>query len=231
MIPHASLLAPSRARPLARAGFTLVEIMLAAAIGAVICAAGMAALVNLQKSYAATEQYATSLADQMRLVDYLSMDLRRATRVTPDADGNGVTLELPDFYFFNSEDPQFAAPLPNTPTVADNHSRARYGNASGPPRVSYHFNSANGTITREEVRANQAFSNQPPGQQPVASNVAAFPTIINDETGQPTTGADFLMKARITVTFHPMFQTPATPDSNKITLHNVTFLRNNDSRH
>jgi prepilin-type N-terminal cleavage/methylation domain-containing protein len=222
MHPHAPSLAPGRARPLASAGFTLVELMLAAAIGAVVCAAGLAALVNLQKSYTATEQYATSLTDQMRLVDYLTMDLRRSKTVNFDADGNGVMLELPDYYYFNASDTKRTYPLPNTPTVPDDHSRALYGNATTPPRVYYHFDRLTGIMTREEVLAGQPVTNTAPAQQPVAGNIAGFPSIVLDNFIRP-------LSARVTVSFQPMFQTPGMPDNNMITLHSVTFLRNNDT--
>lgn len=211
----------SRVRQTRLAAFTFMEVMVAASLGAVIFAAALAAMINLQKSYTATEQYATSLTDQMRLVDSLSMDLRRSRKVTFDADGNGVVLELPDYYYFNASDPARTYPLPNTPTVPEDHSRAVYGSTASAPRVYYRYTPATRIMTREEVHAGQAFTNAAPGQQPVAGNIATFPVIVLDNPTRP-------LLARLTVTFHPMFQTPGTPETNLITLHNVTFLRNND---
>ena len=214
---------PGRLRAVA-AGFTIAELVVAGGLGSVVFAAALAAVVNLQKSYTATEQYATSLTDQMRLVDYLSMDLRRAKKVLFDLDGNGMTLELPDYYYYNASDLKHVYPLPNTPKVPDDHSRAIYGNTVSPPQVYYHFTASTGIITREEALARQPITGVAPGQQPVASKVAAFPAITLDNPAKP-------LLARITATFHPMFQTPGTPDTNTITLHNVTFMRNNDSYH
>jgi hypothetical protein len=206
----------------AAAAFTIAEVMVAGSLGAIVFAAALAALVNLQKSYTATEQYATSLADQMRLVDYMSMDLRRSKKVTFDFDGNGMLLELPDYYYYNAADVKRVNPLPNTPLVPGDHSRAAYGNTASPPQVYYHFDRATGIMTREESLAGQPITNTAPGRQPVAANIAEFPTITLDNPSRP-------LIARVTVIFHPMFQTPGTPDSNAITLHNVTFLRNNDT--
>ncbi|MBV9126653.1 MAG: prepilin-type N-terminal cleavage/methylation domain-containing protein [Verrucomicrobia bacterium] len=231
-----------RTRRSARAGFTLVEMLLAMMIGAVIFGAALAAMANLQKSYAATEQYAASLSDQMRLVDYLSMDLRRATVVTFDGDGYGVTLTLPDYYYFDAADKQHVNPLPNLPIVPDDHSRAIYGNPALPPLIYYHFDvtpgsdPVTGSITREEVAAGQTLTGQAPAQARVADNVAAASPdpakagvapflwmVVPDNNSNPP------LQARVTASFHPMFQTPATPNSNFITLHNTIFLRNNDS--
>ncbi len=212
---------PIKARRARLAAFTFMEVMVASSLGAVIFAAALAAMINLQKSYTATEQYATSLTDQMRLVDSLSMDLRRSKRVTFDADGNGVVLELPDYYYYNASDPARTFPLPNTPTVPEDHSRAVYGNTVSAPQVYYRYSPATRIMTREEVRAGQSLTNAAPGQQPVAGNIASFPVIALDNPTRP-------IMARLTVTFHPMFQTPGTPETNLITLHNVTFLRNND---
>ena len=68
-----------------RAAYTLVELMMAMAMTAVVVVAALSGIVALQKSYAATEQYASGMADQARLLDYLALDLRRAMTISATA--------------------------------------------------------------------------------------------------------------------------------------------------
>jgi hypothetical protein len=61
---------------------TFVELMVAIGVGTVILAAFTTASVALQKSFVAVEDYAKGQNDQMRISDYLSLDMRRAFSVT-----------------------------------------------------------------------------------------------------------------------------------------------------
>ncbi len=68
-------------------GFTLVEMMMALVSATIILAAVVASGVSLQKSFAAVEKYSTNENDQLRVLDYIAMDCRRAIRATV----NGTT--------------------------------------------------------------------------------------------------------------------------------------------
>src|SRR5438067_6703149 len=63
------------------AGLSLLETMIAAGIASTIVAAFLTATITLQRSFAATQAYSISKRDQMRLTDYLALDLRRALTV------------------------------------------------------------------------------------------------------------------------------------------------------
>ncbi len=65
-----------------KSGFTLVEMMMALTSSTIILAAVVASSVSLQKSYAAVEKYSTNENDQLRVLDYIAMDCRRAIRAT-----------------------------------------------------------------------------------------------------------------------------------------------------
>lgn len=210
--------------------FTLVELLVAMTIGSVVLGAATAAIVFLQKSYAATEQYAVNLADQSRLMDYLTLDLRRATAATFTTDGSGVTnglnLSIPPYYTATSP------PTPNTPRVYIN--AAYYGASPNAPPVAiaYRFypsfpDPKLGTVLNAVTRQEGA-----DGETAVAAGLdAAFPEIIF-EAADGTTGVSFAraLRARLKIVFRPRFQTPATPSSNVIVLHGLTFLRNNDTQ-
>src|SRR4029077_85676 len=62
-----------------RLGFTLVEMLMSVGCGSLILAAVVTAGVAMQRSYGAIESYSTAEADQLRVLDYIAMDCRRAT--------------------------------------------------------------------------------------------------------------------------------------------------------
>lgn len=80
-----------------RAAYTLVETMMAVGVSGLVLSGLMAGSVALQRSFAATVDFATAQNDQMRISDYLSVDMRRATTVTPDNSGE-VTMTIPNYY-------------------------------------------------------------------------------------------------------------------------------------
>ena len=79
------------------AGYTLVELLTAMGVTGIILAGLIAGSIALQRSFAATIDYGAAQSDQMRISDYLAVDMRRALTVVPDGTG-GVTLTLPNFY-------------------------------------------------------------------------------------------------------------------------------------
>ena len=218
-----------------RRAFTLMELMIAGTMLGIVVTAALTGVIALQKSYAATEEYATGLADQMRLLDFLAQDLRRATVApTMDTDGQGIQITVPDYYRFNTSDPQHLYPLVNEAQVNSSGSAAIYYDPAAPTvttqTIAYRF--AAGSVPRTAPWAplvasptrQGAFVSS--GPVTIASNMDAFPTIAvdpNDSTGDTV---------RYSVTFHSIFQYYGTPDqTNAITLHNVTFVRSKDLSH
>ena len=54
--------------------------------------------VALQRSYSASDQYAKAQNSQLRVMDYLTRDLRRASTVYPLNDPTQISLQVPDYY-------------------------------------------------------------------------------------------------------------------------------------
>ena len=91
-----------RSLPKGRSGFALVELMISTAICSAITAALLMAFVSLKRNYAATTDFATNHTDQMRISDYLAMDLRRAIKLDPAVTNvpvtNDITVIIPRYY-------------------------------------------------------------------------------------------------------------------------------------
>ena len=224
-----------------RRGFTLVEVMLGAGLTAVLLVAALSGVVALQKSYSATESYGTGLADQMRLLDYLAQDLRRAANSTAgtnpwamDADKQGLKISMPDYYRFNASDPQHLFPVANDPIYDASSGVAYYSSAvssgqtaatsaAAAPRQTIAYRYTNGVTTRTDPWAPLVADGKGgyvgAGPIPIATTLQAFPDLT------PTTDGTTL---GYHVSFYSTFQPLAVPgsvNSSSITLHNVTFVR------
>ena len=160
-------------------GFTLVEVMTSVGCGSSILAAVVAAAISLQKSYTAFEGYSTAESDQLRVLDYIAMDCRRATNAnigtatvsngSENITVNQLVLTLPTYYSSTDN-----TAVPNTPVLALT-SGVSYG--SGTVTIKYYINyydaSASGPgniayFVREVVTATTDTVT------PIARNVASF---------------------------------------------------------
>jgi Tfp pilus assembly protein PilW len=92
-----------------RLGFTLVEVMMSMGAGMLLLGAVLIAGVALQRSFAAVENYSTAEGDQLRVLDYIAMDCRRAT--TASVANNILTLTVPAYFDSNGnpQNPSFNA--------------------------------------------------------------------------------------------------------------------------
>ena len=235
-----------RARRQCRRAFTLVEVMVAATMTAILLVCTLFGIVSLQRGYAATEAYSAGQADQSRLLDLLALDLRRGiqatgstTCYTMDPDGQGVKITVPDLYFFRSGDPQHLSPLMATP-VYDATTQTAYYNGSGasvsaggpyPTQViAYRFNAADGSITRSDpwaplvVGGPGGYAAAAPAV--IATNMEAFPAITPDPADISGNTVHYH------VSFRSIFQTlSTTSNGTNITLSNVTFIRSKNLAH
>lgn len=127
-------------------GFTLVEVLIAAGITSTIALGLLTASVTIQRSFSATTFHATAQGDQLRVIDFLTRDLRRASAAVATNQGRKLTLSMPD-----DIDP--ASRRVRTPTIRTD-GRVLYG---GTPReVSYFIEGAD--FIREENGADAVIS-------------------------------------------------------------------------
>src|SRR5437868_4458169 len=99
--------------------FTLVELLCASAVSVGVLTAAATGVITLQRSFAGFRQYTSGTNDSSRVADYLSRDLRNATKVsqviggtaTPFKTGdieitdtNQLVIFVPDYYLSNVPD-------------------------------------------------------------------------------------------------------------------------------
>jgi type II secretory pathway component PulJ len=120
------------------AGFALSEMMISTLIFAAVSMGLLMGFTALQRNYAATADFAINHADQMRISDYLAMDLRRAVAVETPAK-NDTTIYIPAYYDGSGD--------PRTPTL-DGIGGVYYG-ANG-EAVKIHYYLSGGTVYRQQ---------------------------------------------------------------------------------
>jgi type II secretory pathway component PulJ len=118
-------------------GFLLAEMMISTLIFAAISMGLLLGFVALERNYAASTDFAINHADQMRISDYLALDLRRALSL--HAASNDTTIYIPSYYDSNGN--------PTTP-VLDGHGGVYYGAAGSSVMVHYYLSA--GTIYRQQ---------------------------------------------------------------------------------
>lgn len=82
-------------RRVTAAAFTLVELMVAMALGSIVMGWVGLTSVSLQRSFEASNYQMTAQNDQLRVLDYLSRDLHMASAVTTANDSGKVVLSIP----------------------------------------------------------------------------------------------------------------------------------------
>jgi prepilin-type N-terminal cleavage/methylation domain-containing protein len=138
-------------------GFTLPEMMLAIALSGVGLGATLTSSTSLQKSFNAIDTYFGTHMQQIRIVDYLSRDVKRGLIVTTSADLQTVTITIPK-YIIEAGDPEAIANpalvgTPRTPTMAYTPSgwQVNYGAATNTVVYSISglsiLRTENGTVT------------------------------------------------------------------------------------
>ena len=84
-----------------------------------------------KKTFVATDEYYSATADQMRVLDSIAIDMRRAVSGSVSNGGQTLTLKLPDYLDY-SQNP----PIPRTPTISAT-ATVTYGSTTTPPQVVY----------------------------------------------------------------------------------------------
>jgi prepilin-type N-terminal cleavage/methylation domain-containing protein len=204
-------------------GYTMIEMIMAMGVLGLVLSGMIAGSITLQRSLAATLDYAVAQNDQARISDYLAVDMRRALTVTPDGTG-GVTMTLPNFY--NADG------TPKTPTVVSTmgwpgkerkKKKNKHTNIILSQTVSY---DPVNTVTVNYYKGNASavgkdttkFYRETGGvAKAIANGVADFQVAISDDQ----------TIARTSITYAPIFRLLKTYTANpSTTYYQTTLLRN-----
>jgi hypothetical protein len=193
--------------------FTLPEISMALAAASVVLGATLTSSTSLQKSFKAIDAYFGTHMQQIRIVDYLSRDVKRGLIVTTSVDLQTVTVTVPN-YIIQKGDPEWQINnalegTPRTPTMAYTPSgwQVNYGNTTSTVVYSISGTSIlrteNGTVTTIASSTDQ---------------------LVPQTTDVELANTEY---AKTSVTFQPIFTSGGTAASRSgTTVYSTAYLRN-----
>jgi prepilin-type N-terminal cleavage/methylation domain-containing protein len=194
-----------------QSGFTLAEIMMAMAIAVVIFAAIITASLAMQKTFNAVDNYFATHIQQVRIIDYLNRDVKRALICTVSADQQTVTLTIPKYIIQSGDaeaiiNPSLVGAM-RSPTLSTTTSLVNYGTTT--TTVVYSINGA--SILRTEDGA-------------VTTIASSTDQLVPSSTDTQLTNTEYSTMA---VTFHPIFTSGNVADERTgTTVFSLAYLRN-----
>jgi len=159
----------SRPTQKSQAGYALSELVVSSSIFFSISLGLLMGFTSLERNYAATTDFTQNHADEMRISDYMALDLRRAISV--QAARNDTTIHIPSYYDQSGN--------PQTPTL-DGQGGVIYGAIGSSVTVHYYLMA--GTIYRQQDNA---------AAVPLAVNVQDFVFDVSDAGKVVTTHITF----------------------------------------
>ena len=182
-------------------GLTLLEMLMTMASSSIVLAALIISGVALQRSFAAMEGYSIAQGDQLRVSDYISMDVRRALTASVD-NNNALTVIIPNYYDANNDNPKWSNAHALAPSF-DANGAIQYG---GGTTIIRYYQLASNFIREVNGTANI-----------IARNVTSFTVSPQDLTSSVS----------CSITFAPTFTyLPGPGPVSGTTVYSNTFLRN-----
>jgi hypothetical protein len=207
---------------------SIVELTVAIGIGSAILAGFTVSCVAFQRSFVALEDYAKGQNDQMRISDYLSMDMRRAFSITISGSAAAppltVTMVVPNYYSSaNSAYDPYITGVTGWPYKKHHHHKHQNVILQqvinyGPYNAGTHTATGASTKTVVYIFDNQNFrlyrcvDGAVPGQ-PGQPDPAGVTTIATDVKDFSVAVNDLDETAQTQITFQPRFKTVASPDA------------------
>lgn len=193
--------------------FTLSEMMITLAATAVVLGAILASSSSLQKSFNAIDNYFATHMQQIRIVDYLSRDVKRGLAVTTSADLQTVTITTPNYIIQPGDPEAIANPdlegTPRTPTIAHTPSGPQVNYGATTSTIIYSINGL--SILRTENGVVTTIASSTDQLVPLTTDVE----LANTEF------------TKTSITFQPIFTSNGAPASRSgTTVYSTAYLRN-----
>lgn len=194
-------------------GFTLTEMMIALAASAVVLGATLTSSTSLQKSFNAIDSYFATHMQQIRIVDYLSRDVKRGLIVTTSADLQTVTITTPNYIIQTGDPEAIANPAlagtPRTPTIMNTPSGLQVNYGTSTSTIVYSINGL--SILRTENGVVTTIASSTDQLVPVTTDVE----LANTEY------------TKTSITFQPIFTSGGSVAARSgTTVYSTAYLRN-----
>jgi prepilin-type N-terminal cleavage/methylation domain-containing protein len=194
-----------------QSGFTLAEIMMAMAIAVVIFAAIITASLAMQKSFNAVDHFFATHIQQVRIIDYLNRDVKRALIVTTSVNHQTVTLTIPKYIIQSGDAEAVSNPslvgAMRSPTLSTTTSLVNYGTTTS--TVVYSINGASILRTEDGV---------------VTTVASSTDQLVPSTTDTDLTNTEYTTMA---ITFQPIFTSGNVADERTgTTVFSLAYLRN-----
>jgi prepilin-type N-terminal cleavage/methylation domain-containing protein len=196
-----------------QSGYTLVEMMVALGIGATILGVILTASVALQKTFNAVDHFFATHMQQIRIIDYLNRDAKRAYIVTTSPDLKTVTMTIPKYIIESGDSEAVSNPslvgTVRTPTISY---------TSGGSQVNY------GTTTSTVVYSINGNTIQRTEDGVVTVIASSTDQLVDQATDVELANTEYTSTS---VTFMPLFTSSNTSaERSGTTVYSLSYLRN-----
>jgi prepilin-type N-terminal cleavage/methylation domain-containing protein len=196
-----------------QSGFTLAEILTAMAIAVVIFAAILTASLAMQKTFNAVDNYFATHIQQIRIIDYLNRDVKRALIVTTSANQQTVTLTIPKYIIQSGDAEAVSNPslvgAMRTPTISTGASGSQVNYGTTTSTVVYSINGASILRTEDGV---------------VTTVASSTDSLVPKDSDTELTNTEY---TTMSVTFQPIFTSGNVADERTgTTVFSLAYLRN-----
>ena len=196
-----------------QSGFTFAEMLIAVSLSIAILAAIVTASLALQKSFNAVDNYFATHMQQIRIIDYLNRDAKRAYIVTTSVDLQTVTMTIPKYIIQSGDTEAIANPATvgtaRTPTITYSSSGSQVNYGAATSTVVYSING--NTIQRTEDGV-------------VTLIASSTDQLVDQTTDTQLANTEY---TRTAVTFRPIFISNNTPaERSGTTVFSLAYLRN-----
>lgn len=198
---------------LKKLAFTLPEMMLALATSGVVLGATLTSSGSLQKSFNAIDNYFGTHMQQVRIVDYLSRDVKRGLIVTTSVDLQTVSITVPN-YIIQAGDPEAVinpalVGTPRTPTMTYTPSGWQVNYGANTSSVVYSINGLSILRTENGV---------------VTTIASSTDQLVPQTTDVELANTEY---TKTSITFQPIFTSGgAVASRSGTTVYSTAYLRN-----
>jgi hypothetical protein len=187
--------------------------MIAMAASSVVLGTTLTSSSSLQKSFNAIDNYFGTHMQQVRIVDYLSRDVKRGLIVTTSADLQTVTVTVPN-YIIQAGDPEALVDpakigTPRTPTMSYTPSGWQVNYGAATTTVVYSISGLSILRTENGV---------------VTTIASSTDQLVPQTTDIELANTEY---AKTSITFRPMFTSSGAPAARTgTTVYSTAYLRN-----